>query len=121
MSNILLTIYPILYLFFIFMGSKRAPKGEFIEEPWNRQQSLMIQALACIGVVLHHVTLRKFSFERNQHHKHGDFSVAWYFLEEHFSWGTNKRSFFVYCSFVLRNCGCNDRAPDRQGNYSLFT
>ncbi|MBE5943220.1 MAG: hypothetical protein E7264_11895 [Lachnospiraceae bacterium] len=52
----------------------------------------MIQALACIGVVLHHVTLRKFSFERNQHHKHGDFSVAWYFLEEHFSWGTNVNS-----------------------------
>ncbi len=56
MSNILLTIYPALYLLFIFMGSKLASKGEFIEEPWNRQQSLMLQAVACIGVVLHHVT-----------------------------------------------------------------
>ena len=56
MSNILLTIYLVLYLLFIFVGSKVAQRGEFAEEPWNRQQSLMIQALACIGVVLHHVT-----------------------------------------------------------------
>ena len=56
MSNILLTIYPVLYLLFIFAGSKVAKRGEYAEEPWNRQQSLMIQALACIGVVLHHVT-----------------------------------------------------------------
>lgn len=56
MSNILLTIYLVLYLLFIFVGSKVAKRGEFAEEPWNRQQSLMIQALACIGVVLHHVT-----------------------------------------------------------------
>ncbi len=56
MSNVLLTIYLVLYLLFIFIGSKVAKKGEFTKEPWNRQQSLMIQALACIGVVLHHVT-----------------------------------------------------------------
>lgn len=56
MSNFLLTLYPILYLLLIFTGSKVAKKGEYVEEPWNRQQSLMLQALACIGVVLHHVT-----------------------------------------------------------------
>ncbi len=56
MSNILLTIYLVLYLLLIFVGSKVAKKGEFTEDTWNRQQSLMIQALACIGVVLHHVT-----------------------------------------------------------------
>ncbi len=56
MSNFLLTIYPILYLLLIFFGSKVAKKGEFAEEPWSRQQALVIQALACIGVVLHHVT-----------------------------------------------------------------
>ena len=56
MSDFLLTIYPILYLLLIFVGSKVAPKGEYIQEPWSRQQSLMIQALSCIGVVLHHVT-----------------------------------------------------------------
>ncbi len=56
MSNILLTIYPILYLLLIFFGSNVAKKGEFTDQPWNRQQSLMLQALACIGVVLHHVT-----------------------------------------------------------------
>lgn len=56
MSNILLTIYLVLYLLFIFVGSKVAKKGAFAEDPWNRQQSLMLQALACIGVVLHHVT-----------------------------------------------------------------
>lgn len=56
MSNILLTIYLVLYLLFVFVGSKVAKKGEFAEEPWSRQQALVIQALACIGVVLHHVT-----------------------------------------------------------------
>lgn len=56
MSNILLTIYPVLYLLLIFTGSKVAKKGGYVEDPWNRQQSLMLQALACIGVVLHHVT-----------------------------------------------------------------
>lgn len=56
MSNFLLTIYAIFYILLIFIGSKPAPKGEFVEEPWNRHQSLMIQAIACIGVVLHHVT-----------------------------------------------------------------
>ncbi len=56
MSNILLTIYLVLYLLFIFAGSKVAKKGAFTKEPWNRQQALMMQALACIGVVLHHVT-----------------------------------------------------------------
>ncbi len=56
MSDILLTTYPILYLLLIFAGSKVAKKGEFAEEPWSRQQSLMIQSVACVGVVLHHVT-----------------------------------------------------------------
>lgn len=56
MSNILLTIYLVLYLLFVFVGSKVAKKGEFAKEPWSRQQALVIQALACIGVVLHHVT-----------------------------------------------------------------
>ncbi len=56
MSDFLLYIYPFSYILLIFFGSKVAKKGEFAEEPWNRQQALMLQAVACIGVVLHHVT-----------------------------------------------------------------
>ncbi len=56
MSNVLLTIYPALYILLIFAGSKVSKKGAFTKEPWSRQQALMMQALACIGVVLHHVT-----------------------------------------------------------------
>jgi len=56
LSDCLLMIYPVLYLLMVFGGSKVTKKGEFVETPWSRQQSLMLQAIGCVGVVLHHVT-----------------------------------------------------------------
>jgi len=56
MTDYLLLIYPALFIFVILFRGKIAAKGEFVEEIWGRSQTKMIQAAACIGVVLHHLT-----------------------------------------------------------------
>lgn len=56
MSDFWLKVYPTFYLALIFVGCKAAKKKEFMNDPWGRPQAKMIQAAACIGVVMHHVT-----------------------------------------------------------------
>lgn len=55
-KNNLLLIYPGILLGIAFWKSKIAKKGEFSECMWDKEQSKMLQAIACIGVVLHHMT-----------------------------------------------------------------
>lgn len=62
MSDFLLIVYPVFYFVIVFGGCKISEKGTFAEEPWGRQQAKMIQAVACIGVVLHHVTQQVTSY-----------------------------------------------------------
>ncbi|MBP9995923.1 MAG: acyltransferase [Lachnospiraceae bacterium] len=54
--NVLLLIFPILYLALTFYGCKCAPKGEFAQDILDHKQTKMLQATACMGVVLHHIT-----------------------------------------------------------------
>jgi len=56
MSNYFLLFYPAILLFITFWGCSIPGKGKFSEHVWDREQSKMFQASACIGVILHHVT-----------------------------------------------------------------
>ena len=58
MNNLLLTVYPVLYFVFVFYGAGRSKKGEIAAEYLCLQQAKMIQASACVGIILHHVTQR---------------------------------------------------------------
>lgn len=52
----ILTVFPVLYLIFTFFGARFAGKGEFSKDYISRDQSKLIQASACVGIVLHHLT-----------------------------------------------------------------
>lgn len=56
MSNVVLLIYPIMLLLMVFAQCEVSGHGEFAEDYWSRKQFKMLQAMACIGVVLHHIT-----------------------------------------------------------------
>lgn len=52
----LLIIFPIILVALIFWKSEIFKKNKFSSEAWNREQGKMLQAIACIGVILHHLT-----------------------------------------------------------------
>lgn len=51
-----LFVYIILYFIFIFWKSKPVKAGEFNEDALSKKQTSNLQALSCIGVILHHLT-----------------------------------------------------------------
>lgn len=54
-NMIILQIYPILYLLFIFWGAKITKGKEAAAEYLSVEQTKLIQAVACIGVIIHHL------------------------------------------------------------------
>ena len=56
MTNYLLLVFPTLLLFVTFAGCTRAPKSHFSDAIWDKNQAHMLQASACLFVVLHHLT-----------------------------------------------------------------
>lgn len=54
--KILLMIYPVGLFALTFFGCKYAGKGKFCDNLWDRQQTKMLQAFACLAVIIHHVT-----------------------------------------------------------------
>ncbi len=56
MENILLTIIPAALLILTFMGARLSPKGEFAPDFLCLEQARMIQAVCCLGVIIHHIT-----------------------------------------------------------------
>ncbi len=56
MQAVILTIYPVLFLVFVFYGAVRSPKGETAPLFLRLEETRQIQAAAAIGVILHHVT-----------------------------------------------------------------
>lgn len=52
----LLIIFPMILVVLIFWKSEIFKKNKFSSEAWNREQGKMLQAIACIGVILHHLT-----------------------------------------------------------------
>ena len=56
MSNLLLLIYPVILIAITFIGCKRYPRYEYAKSLPDRDQTKMLQAVACIGVIMHHVT-----------------------------------------------------------------
>ena len=55
-SNIILLIFPLIVLVITFAKSTYAGKGEYASSMWDREQSHMLQAFACINIVIHHLT-----------------------------------------------------------------
>ena len=51
-----LTVYPVLLLVFTFYGARLTKRGQTAREYLNLEQTRSIQAAACIGIILHHVT-----------------------------------------------------------------
>ena len=56
LSIIGLQIFPILLVILGTVGIKKAKRGEFSEDYLNLDQSKMIQAIACVCIILHHLT-----------------------------------------------------------------
>ena len=56
MNHYELLIYPAILLLVTFYGCRLAKRNEFVEQIWSREESRMLQAVACVGVILHHVT-----------------------------------------------------------------
>ncbi len=56
MQEAFLMIYPALWIVMIFYGAGVSKKGETASSFLCLEQSKMIQACACIGIILHHVT-----------------------------------------------------------------
>ena len=55
-SLLILQLYPIFYLLFIFAGARIYKEKGACPEYLSLEQTKLIQALACIGVILHHLT-----------------------------------------------------------------
>ena len=55
MNSIILTIYPILFFVFAFYGAKVNLRGEFAPEHLSLEQTKFIQAVACVGIMIHHL------------------------------------------------------------------
>lgn len=58
-------IYPVLLLILTFFGAKISSRGEVAPDFPARRQSRMIEASACVGVVIHHVAQDITSYGRN--------------------------------------------------------
>jgi membrane-bound acyltransferase YfiQ involved in biofilm formation len=56
METALLMIYPLLIFVIAFRGAGLSPKGEFAPDFLSLKQSKIIQATACLLVIIHHVT-----------------------------------------------------------------
>ena len=56
MRHTILLIYPALLLVLTFFGAKIAPAGETSPEFLSLEQTKMIRASACIGVIIHHLS-----------------------------------------------------------------
>ena len=56
METALLMIYPLLIFVIAFRGAVLSPKGEFAPDFLCLKQSKIIQATACLLVIIHHVT-----------------------------------------------------------------
>lgn len=56
LSIIGLQIFPILLVILGTVGIKKAKRGEFSEDYLNLDQSKMMQAIACVCIILHHLT-----------------------------------------------------------------
>ena len=56
MNNTLLTIYPLLWFLLVFYKASLAGRGGRNSAFLRPEQTGMIRAAACIGVILHHVT-----------------------------------------------------------------
>lgn len=56
MSNWLLLVYPVAMLVVAFWNCKTYKKGEFSESAWDKTETKYIQGIACLFVVLHHLT-----------------------------------------------------------------
>lgn len=55
-SDYILLIYPAILIGITFYKSAIYKGTEFSTQMWNRDQAKMIQAVACVGVILHHLT-----------------------------------------------------------------
>ena len=56
MKSIFLTIIPAILFILTFMGAKLSPKGKFAPDFLCLEQARMIQAVCCMGVIIHHIT-----------------------------------------------------------------
>lgn len=56
MNNYLLTIYPLLLIIVTFSGCRYNGGKQFSTSLWDKNQSKLIQAFACLGVILHHLS-----------------------------------------------------------------
>ena len=56
MWDYMLLLFPIAVVGVSFFGCKKAEKGSFEEEAWSRDQGKRIQAIACLCIILHHLT-----------------------------------------------------------------
>ncbi len=54
--HLILIIYPLALLVMIFYGAKVTRGGEIASEYLNIEQTKMIQAAACIAIIIHHIT-----------------------------------------------------------------
>lgn len=56
MTDYILLIYPCILFIIYFYGCKISKDGSFINESFSKEQSKMLQAIACLFIVLHHLT-----------------------------------------------------------------
>lgn len=61
MENLILCFFPIALLFISLYQCENSKK-DFSDKIWSHNQAKMIEAIACIGVILHHVTQRVTSY-----------------------------------------------------------
>lgn len=58
MDRYYLLIYPVLLIILSLIHVRVYPKKEFSPSFWNQAQGKNIQAIACLGIILHHLTQR---------------------------------------------------------------
>lgn len=51
-----MNIYPILLVIIVIAGCIASRQSDTFEEAWNRKQGQMLQAAACLGVIIHHLS-----------------------------------------------------------------
>lgn len=54
-ANFILCIYPILLIVLLLFGAKAAPKGMFYEDFFSLKTAKVLQGVAAIGIILHHL------------------------------------------------------------------
>ncbi|MBE5829319.1 MAG: acyltransferase [Butyrivibrio sp.] len=58
MTDLLLLVFPLSIFVLVFYGAKIAPKGEFSSEYLNWDQMMALRTVACLSIILHHLTQR---------------------------------------------------------------